>query len=150
MYEFDGLGRGALWVLEFICRGKGDVREKKRRERGRREPCDIQESLEREEPSGLLVIARLPLARRCIFRTEIKVYDARRDLKPNFPRRDRAIARLPARDACAIGEESLTSGISRVKSAREHLTLMDRLASSYFAMILSRHFDTLLRARILG
>lgn len=89
----------------------------------------------------MLVIARLPLAHRCIFRTEIKVYDARRDLKPNFPRRDRAIARLTARDARAIREESLTLGISRIKSAREHLTLMDRVAPSYFAVILSRHFD---------
>lgn len=120
------------------------MRKKRRaeKERGEEEkPCDIQESLEREEPSGLLVIARLPLARRCIFRTEIKLYDARRDLKPNFPYRGRAIARLTARDACAIGEKSLTSGISRVKSARQHSTLMDRVASSYFAVTLSRHFD---------
>jgi len=87
-----------------------------------------------------MVIARLPLARRCIFRTEIKVYDAKRDLKPNFPRRDRTIARLIARDP-AIHEVSLTLGISGVKSARKHLTVMDCLASSYFAEVLSRHFD---------
>lgn len=89
MYEFDGLGRSASWFLGFIRRGKGDVRDKKRRtekeREGRGESCDIQESLERGEPCGSLVIARLPLAHRCIFRTEIKVYDARRDLKPNFP-----------------------------------------------------------------
>ena len=73
-----------------LRRGKGDVREKKSRERKRKrgELCDIQESLEREEPNGSLVIARLPLACRCTFRTEIKVYDVRRDLRPNFlPRR---------------------------------------------------------------
>lgn len=115
------LGRNASWFLKFTRRGKGDVNEKKRKKNRRRRKgerkalCDIQESLEREESSGWPVIARLPLACRCIFRTEIKVYDARWDLKPNFPRRDRAIARLTARDARAIREESLTLGISRLK-----------------------------------
>lgn len=66
-------GFSSLYVVAKVTYAK----KKRRAEKERGEPCDIQESLEREEPRGSLVIARLPLARRCIFRTEIKVYDAR-------------------------------------------------------------------------
>lgn len=103
---------------------------------------------EREKAVRYIRIARaraagncsITVSARCIFRTGIRVYDSRRDLKPNFPRRDRSDHLTARDDPRGTGGRSLTSGISGAKSVRDPLILINYTTSSYFAAILSPTF----------